>query len=533
MMTKCRIDYLLLLILITICPAVSAQEDSGPENKRAIVVDDEFDRGTPFRSGEGFLGATEAGDYEIAAEYLDLRYLRGEAKALTGEELARRLNIILERAQWTDVEALVDSPDGRTDDGLPDYRDSIGVIRVDGKTVRLLMQKVPRGDGVFIWKVSNATVSQVPDLYREFGFPEFIEILRRNLPNVMILGSELFKWVVVLSAAAITYVLVYLSALIVRRAIGRPDAPSHQRVFRFLVVPFGIWMTVIAANATAEWLGRGEIAASIANRSPVSTLITVWVLFVVVNLLRDLFSARMQAIGRHGAQAILAPAGNAIKLLIVVGGALVYMDKLGFNITTILAGLGVGGLAVALALQKPLEDVFGAITLYTQQPFKVGDFCRIGDSLGTIESIGLRTTKLRTLDNTLIAAPNAKVAGEPIDNISAREWILYQQSIRLKYDTTPEQIQKVLDGIRQLLDSHERVCSDSFRARFREIAADALLVEIWAQVETTKWTEYLEIVEELNMHMLRIIAERGAGLGLPTTTFRLEGASSPFEETAA
>ena len=157
---------------------------------------------------------------------------------------------------------------------------------------------------------------------------------------------------------------------------------------------------------------------------------------------------------------LMRPLANAIKLLIAVGAVLLWLDNIGINITTVLAGLGVGGVAVALALQKPMEDVFGAVTLYTQQPVRVGDFCRIGTERGTIEEIGLRTTRIRTLTNSVIAVPNSKLASEPIENISARQKIRYRPTLRLRYDTTPEQLQQVLEGIRGLLGSHERVLQD-------------------------------------------------------------------------
>ena len=124
--------------------------------------------------------------------------------------------------------------------------------------------------------------------------------------------------------------------------------------------------------------------------------------------------------GRPGVLVLLHPAANAIKVFIAVGASLIYLDKFGINITTVLAGLGIGGIAVALALQKPMEDMLGAISLYTQQPIRVGDFCRIGGRTGTVEEIGLRTTRLRTLAHTLIAVPNHRLVNEPIDNISAR-----------------------------------------------------------------------------------------------------------------
>ena len=514
-------SWLALLFVALLCCSALAQD---ADTRTVPVPDDEFDRGTPMRSAEGFLAAAEAGDFETAAEYLDLRNLRGDANELTGPQLARRLYVIAMRGNWVDVDEPVDDPAGRPDDGQPGYRDSIGVVLDDGKELRLFMQKVPRGDGVFIWKVSNATVSLIPQLYEEYGYPEPVEQLRKTLPNVSFVGMELFKWVIILAAAAIAYVLVFLVALTIRRSFGDPDRPSHHRIFRFLVVPFGLWTIVIVTNTIVEWLGRSEAADAIKQVSPVPIIITTWVLFATVNLFREIYSGHLERAGRRGAQVLLSPAGNAIKLLVLISAVLIYLDKLGIDITTVLAGLGVGGIAVALALQKPMEDVLGAITLYAQQPIKVGDFCRIGNALGTIESIGLRTTRIRTLQNTVIAAPNAKVAGEPIDNISARARILYWPTLRLRYDTSLEQIQEVLDGIRAFLESHDRVYKENYRVRFKEIAEDAFLVEVFVNLETRVWTEYLELVEELNLEFLKIVDRAGTSLALPAQTMHLEGA---------
>jgi MscS family membrane protein len=500
----------------------SAQDVSVPAVDGPIIPADEFDRGTPLRSAEGFVAAADEADYEAAAEYLDLRNLRGEAGRLTGAQLTRRLFVIINRATWVDVDELIDDPAGRSNDNLPDYRDSIGVVLDGDKEIRLLMQKVPRGDGVSIWKISNATVALIPKLYATYGYPEWIEDLRRSLPNVTFMGFELFKWVIVVAVGILAYAAVFLAALAIRRVLGDPDTPAHQRVFRFLALPAGIWVVIISMNSVATSLGRGVTAETMGRLSPVPLLVTVWMLFGGMNLMRDIYANRLQERDRSGAAVLLGPASNALKLLIGIAAALIYLDKLGINITTVLAGLGVGGIAVALALQKPMEDVFGAITLYTQQPVRVGDFCRVGTEMGTIEEIGLRTTRLRTLANTLIAIPNSRLANEPIDNISARSKILYRPILRLRYDTTPEQIQHILDGIRALFSAHERVLQDGHRVRFKEIADDALLVEVYAYLDTTAWSVYLELAEELNMRILDIVAQAGTTLSLPARTLHIE-----------
>ncbi len=503
--------------------ATLAQETT--ESDMPLVVADEFNRGTPRSSLEGFLAAAEIGDYETAAEYLDLRNLRGEASELTGVQLARRLDVIGRRGNWVDIDEPSDDPAGRGNDGLPDYRDSIGIVMEGEKEVRLLMQRVPRGDGAFIWKVSNATVSHIPQLYEIYGYPEAVEELRRSLPEGSFLGFELFKWVIVLAAALVAYSLVFLLVLAFRRILGNRARPSHQRVFRFLVIPFGIWVVIITMNIVATSLGRGVTAETIQRLSPVPILITMWVMFAAINLLRDIYSNYLRDKDRSGAEVLVRPASNAIKLIVFLGATLIYLDKLGINITTLLAGLGVGGVAVALALQKPMEDIFGAITLYTQQPIHVGDFCRIGNTTGTIEEIGLRTTNIRTIANTLIAVPNAKLASEPIDNISARKKILYRPSLRLRYDTAPDQLQGLLEGIRELLSSHERVLEEGQRVRFNEIADDALKIEVFAYLDTTVWSEYLELAEELNLRILEIVSNAGTSLSLPASTLHIERSS--------
>ena len=525
MRTTQHFGFFLVAVLLASMQA-NAQDNSAPAADSVVIVADELDRGTPLRSGEGFVAAADAADYETAAEYLDLRNLRGEARDLTGTQLARRFSVVINRATWVDVDELTDSPVGRSNDNLPDYRDSIGVVLDGDKDVRLLMQKVPRGDGEFIWKISNATVSLIPKLYATYGYLEWIEKIRRSMPTVTFLGYELFKWLIVCGIGVVVYAATFLIALTIRRVLGDPTTPVHRRVFRFLVLPFGVWLAIISMNTVTESLGRGATAEAMQLYSPVPILLTVWMMFGGMNLVRETYSNRLQQQDRMGAAVLLRPASNALKLLVAIGAALVYLDNLGINVTTVLAGLGVGGIAVALALQKPMEDVLGAITLYAQQPVRVGDFCRIGSSTGTIEEIGLRTTRIRTLANTVIAIPNARLASEPIDNISARKKILYRRNLRLRYDATPEQMQHILDRIRELLSAHERILQDNHRVRFNDIADDALLVEVYAYLDTTVWPEYLELAEDLNMRILEIVAQSGTTLSLPARTLHIEQTDS-------
>ena len=493
-------------------PAV-AQDEPTPEQTEAPVVPvDEFDRGTPRRSGEGYMNAVDKGDYVLATEYIDTRNLRGEANYVPPEELARQLSVVINRAKWTDVADLIDDPAGRANDGLPDYRDLIGVITVDGSKQQLWMQKVPRGDGVSIWKVSNATVSMVPDLYDIYGYPDVVEEIRQSLPKFSILGFEFFKWVIALTTGFVVYTTILVFAFATRGTLEKNRPTLAKRIFRFLAIPVGIWASFVSMNFVASLLGKGVTATAIHQYTPLPTLLTIWVLFSGITLIQETYARRAIVGGRPGAAVLSKPLSNAVKILVVVGALLFYLDKLGMNVTTVIAGLGVGGIAVALALQRPMEDIFGAITLYAQQPVRVGDFCNVGKYTGTIEEIGLRTTRIRTLANTVIAVPNAQLANEPIDNISARRKILFRPNIRVRYETTPDQLEQILDNVRSLFNDHERVLDDGQRVRFVEIGEDSLVIEAFAYVNTTNWPDYLEIAEELNMAILRIVNDAGTSL---------------------
>jgi len=530
MVSKQSAKYLAAVLIGLMSLGTGAQEAVDPaeptEKPGAVIPIDEYDRGTPLRTAEGFLKAADESDYEKAAQYLDLRNLRGDARELSPEQLARRFDVITRRAEWKDVADFSDHPDGQVGDGLPSYRDAIGVVVADGEEFRLFMQKVPRGDGVDIWKISNASVVLIPQLYEVYGYNEIVENLRRKLPLHSFLGLELFKWVIVLAVSLLAYGTIVLTALIIRLFISESESPNHKRIFYFITRPFGIWVWFVAANSTATSLGRGITSEKIEQFSPISVVVTIWMLFVATGLLRDIYAAHLSSKGRAGAVVLLEPIVNGLKVFILIAAVLFYLDKIGINITTVLAGLGVGGVAVALALQKPMEDVFGAITLYTQQPVRVGDFCKVGDETGTIEEIGLRTTRLRTLANTLIAIPNSLLANEPIDNYSARQKILYRPVLRLRYDSSPQQLEQVMEGIRAVLANHERVLKENTRVRFKEIADDALLIEVYGYVSTTDWAEYLEFAEELNLQIMQVVADAGTSLTPPVKALQIEQGES-------
>lgn len=507
-------------LLLPIAHAGNAQEASPGqaaqiESPALQIVEDELGRGTPRRSLIGFLTATQDRDFETAAQYLDLRNLPRGMANYEGPDLAKRLAIVIEREVWIDPDEISDEHDGVAGDNLPAYRDLIAELESQDETYQLLLQRVPRGDGEFIWKISNRTVAQIPALYKVFGYGPIEERLKEALPDITILNVELFKWVIVLGAAIIAYPILFLLLSTLSRSLVKRDSPIRDRVRRFFTRPFLWLILVLITNYVLYSLGMGIGAQRLADAHTVDIAISAWMLLSGTNLLRDIYRLRLQRQGREGAIVLLGPIGNAIKIVIVILAVLLWLSNLGYNITALLAGLGVGGIAIALALQKPLEDLLGAVTMYAQQPAKIGDFCQIGDISGTIEEISLRSTRIRTLGNTVVSIPNAKIAGDVLNNISARKQIWYHPRLPLRYDATAEQLRRVIAAIKSFLVDHERVAEEQCRVRLTGFGQEGFEIDVHAYICTTDFAEYLEIAEVLNLGIVDIITESGTEFAVP------------------
>ncbi len=379
-----------LLLCVLGSAAASAQTDPAASSASAQALpeipEDALGRGTPRGAALGYLNAVQEQDYETAADYLDLRNLPRNLKltAEDGPRLSQELQLVLDRKLWIDIPTLSNDPGGMVGDGLPTFRDRMGVIKTSTGDVELLLQRVPRGDGVFIWKLSNVTVALIPGLYKEFSYPPWVEAIRDVIPDVSFLGAELFKWVIGLTAGVLVYFLLFFLAKVALKQWVRKDWPLRDSTWRLIRGPLLILIANLVAGYTMVLkLGVGVAAQEIVRARTLTTIFTAWFLVSLANLLRDGYSARLKRLNRQSAVVLLRPLTTALKSVLVVFAVLFWLDNVGFNITTLLAGLGVGGIAVALVLQKPLEDIFGAITIYTQQPIRVGDFCRFGVKAST------------------------------------------------------------------------------------------------------------------------------------------------------
>jgi MscS family membrane protein len=506
-------------------PAPAATPLTDEELAKPMGPADPFNRGTPRGAAYGFARATRDGDYERAAEYLDLRRLPPEDQE-RAPEIARQLRAALGRSLPVDFASFSDRPEGYSDDGLPAWQDELGVVETSEGMVTLLLQRVPReGDGMRIWKISADTVARTHALYQEFG-PGWLESwLPAFFLEVRVLRLTLADWVgLVLVALAGWLVSALLAAPLIRilaRLFTRRGELLDERTVRLVRGPVRMALTILAFHFGRRDLIPLDLKAE-QLFSHLDRLLWIaaiaWLLFRLIDIAAIGLRMRAEHRGNLGIIPSLPPLQRITRILVVALGTLAMLSGLGIDVTAALAGLGVGGIAIALAAQKSLENLLGGISLFADQPVRVGDFFRYGNEVGTVEEIGLRSTRVRTLERTVVTIPNAEFSNLRLENFARRDRMWLRTSIGVRYETSPDQLRFLLVKLRQILLAHPRVTDDPARVRLIGFGACSIDIEVFAYVDTADWNEFLAIREDVYLRFIDAVREAGTGFAFPSST---------------
>ncbi len=280
-----------------------------------------------------------------------------------------------------------------------------------------------------------------------------------------------------------------------------------------LLVAYG-GLAVLELSPTADGTARGVLKGIF--------LATVfWVLLRLAEVAGHLLVESSWATRRAASRSFIGLATRATKIAVVIMGGLAILSQAGYPVGTLIAGLGIGGLALALGAQKTLENVFGAFSLAADEPFHLGDFVSVDGIVGTVESIGLRSTRIRTLDRTVVVIPNGKLAEMRTESYSARDRLRLACTIGLVYQTTAAQMRQVLDGLEAVLREHPKVWPDAVVVRFKELAASSLDIEIMAWFTTSSWPEFQLIRQEILLRFMEVVEAAGSSFAYPTRTVHL------------
>lgn len=309
-----------------------------------------------------------------------------------------------------------------------------------------------------------------------------------------------------------------------KRLAAKTETTLDDKLFPALEGPVATFVMVTGIFASVKVLKLSETAdRTIGYGSTVAfSLVVFWGLLRAFGAVLD----HMHEVAREkqmGVAAFMPWIKKTLVAIFVVIGVLITVQSLGFNVSTILSGLGIGGLAFALAAQDTIANLFGSIVVAIDQPFKVGETVRIGENTGAVEDIGLRSTKIRLIDRSLVIIPNKLVSSEAIINLSRFTQRRVEQVIGLTYDTTPDQMTAIVEDVKGIILAETVVDAESVMVFFRDFSASSLDLWIVYATKGPDLQEGLGLKQRVNLAIMRAVAARGLSFAFPTQTLHLDG----------
>lgn len=497
-------------LLLLQCAEARASQTAGPQEspgEQAPPVEDPLGRSTPQGTVDGLVAAARAASLERAAEYLDTG-LRPSDR----QELARKLGVVLDRRLRPDVGGLSNDSSGNLDDGLTN-RDRVGVIESRQGNVEILLDRVRRGRSDPIWLFSARALADIPRLYEEIHPPWIEQYVPSSLRASGWMSLPLYRWLGIFLLAPLLIGACALSARVLSACLG----PLLRRLLRtqgdheiVSVGPLRLLMLAIfsyAASFVGMTLAARRVWHGVAEVLGVMAL--CWLTVRLVNAVAELSLRRLARLGRSADVALVRFVSRLSKSAAVLVAVLIILYLSDADLTAALTGLGVGGLAIGFGAQKTIENLFGGIMVISDKPVNIGDACRMGEVFGTVEDIGIRSTRIRTLDRTVISVPNGQLAAMSLESFARRDRFRFQHTVGLQRQTTTDRLQGVLAGIRRLLEAHPKVDAASARTRLIRFSGVSLDIEVFAYVLEKDESAFLAIQEELLLAIMDVVDRSG------------------------
>jgi MscS family membrane protein len=497
----------LSLILLT------GGQQSTPAAREA--TQDSLGRSTPRGTVLGFLDAAHRRDFAAARQYLDTT-LKGEP----AEELARKLGFVLDSRLPANLDMLSEQAEGSLSDGLPLKKELVGAIATSEEPLEIQLDRVRDRDEM-VWLFSAQTLKRIPAVYDEIGSSSVYDYIPDWMQRPLLLSIALWQWLAMAlglaAALGISMGVRRMALPLLHRALGSfaPDKDNHH--LDLLIGPLRALVLLTIIHLTFSILRLPLLARQlwIFLGSNALIIVCAWFFLRCVRLSGMVLGRRVE---RRGADStalvrLLQRAANLLAAFIV---AVIILQNAGFNVTAVLAGLGVGGIAIALAAQKTLENLFGGISLIFDKPVRVGDACRFGTQEGIIEDIGLRSTRFRTAGRSVLTVPNGQLSVMNLENLGMRDKMAFQHTVAIHPETTKLQLMHVLDGIRALLAENAMVETSTRRVRLTKLAPTSIELEVFAYILTINAERFLAIQEELLLRILDVIEKSETSTVLPS-----------------
>lgn len=493
-------------------PVPPAEAEAAPDSPRASL--------------RQFVELCRLGEYQEASRFLDVP----TGKGVDAGGLARRLKTVLDRHMWDGSDlALLASPysSGNTADKLLPGVDELG--KVPGpkgpEPVRLVRRVV--GNGA-IWVFSRSTVERVDIWYARLEerwlFDALPEPLLRPGPFDILWWQYLALPVLMLVAWAAGRILGFLTRKGIAKAVSRTASKWDDELILKIGPPLTLAWGLGAFALLIPQLGLYEPARDTVQKVIRAGFLVAlfWSVLRAIDVTR---SYLMEAVapGRAAARSLVPLGSQILKLLLLSAAVVTTLSELGYPVASLVAGLGIGGVALALAAQKTVENLFGSVSIGIDQPFRIGDFVKVEDVAGTVETIGLRSTRIRTLDRTLVTIPNGKLADMRIESFTARDRFRLHAMLGLVYSTTAAQIRQIIADLEAALREEPTFFKEALIVAVKAFGPSSIDIEVMAWFETGDADKFVVVRQKMLIQFLEIVEKNGTSLAFPTQTVHLAG----------
>jgi len=491
-------------------------------------VGDPYRRETPYGAFFGYMRAAQRGNWTLAGEYLQWP----KSGRTSQDALARELKAVLDQRFVGDLEKLSRSPAGDLNDALTAELERVGQIENGDESFDLLLVRTTPVEGPPIWLVSSQSLREIPAAFKGLKGPT----IDQDMPAVLrrpVGGLQLWQ---LLAFLLLIPTLYGASRLFVGAAFRLLDRvfkrrPSWTRV-RTGIGRFRAPLAFLLALPLHR-LCVSRLGLPLLNRYGYARLLMLafifgasWLLLRLVDFFNLRATLNLIAEGAT-ATSSLTIARRMLRGVVIAVAALFALASFGVNLTATLAGLGIGGVALAFAAQKSLENLFGGFVVLSEKIIRVGDTVRIGTAVGDIEDVTLYATRLRAFDRSVVTIPNGTLITAQIENWSRRDKFWFHPTLGLVYETTAEQMRAVLENLRARLESDLRVEKGTMRVRFVRLNSSSLDVEVFAYLLVPDYTTFLAVQEELLLMLLDVVEKAGTCLAFPSQTTYVAGESAP------
>ncbi|HUE42232.1 MAG TPA: mechanosensitive ion channel domain-containing protein [Candidatus Sulfotelmatobacter sp.] len=508
----------------SLLPGVGSKPAAQAPAANATIDPLGLNRETPRGTIVGFIRMAQE-ENERAAEYFQPPMKGRRVTAEEEQELAKQLFTVLNSTFPASALTSTNADyEGRGDDGRPRDEITIGGTHLLSESFPVTLVRLEDVHNVKLWFISRQTLSKVPEAYDSLQWPQVEQKLPPWLVRNRPLGMPLWQWIAIVLLAPIAAALGWAIALAGRTLFGKY---RHYRGLQELsprpLKHYGPGAMLIAVLIHYEFVR--QIGTSLLYRQYYRYFLIVviaiagyWAITRITHWIFRGIAAQLTERGRLAERSLVSLTRRVLDVLIFVVVALLALSWMNVNVTAALAGLGIGGLAIGLGAQKTFENLLGGISILTDKAIVVGDSCKIGDRAGTVEDIGLRSTRIRTEERTVVSIPNGTVATATLENFRFRDKILCRQLVRLRYDLASDHMRYVLAQIREVLASNPKVEASTSRVRILRFGDYAVEVEIYAYILEREYGNYLAAQETLILDVLDTLDRTGGALALPSQT---------------